>query len=402
MTPKIFKALLVFGVLLNLLIVVSTFHPDIRAYLLASQIISKGQVLSFYDHVSQLPINDPVKQLYGDDIFIYQPLAYLIPAIFHLPFISHFSSSLSSLITNSSAFLSGKSFYLPFIVFKLPALFFSLLIFFLLPKLFFNQKDKQVSKLFWIFSPTVILVSSIMAQSDVIIAFFILLGLYFIKEGKLDMAVISVAISALIKPIGLILLPLIAISQPTNFSKLKTFFLGLSVFLLSILPYLKSPAYKMYALLAQHTTKSTMAGITIASGHTIPWFFIAYFAILFLLISQKIDLFKAIGLAIASSLFFSHFHPQWFVWLLPWLIYYAVNSKKYLIFWAPTIAWAIILFSFEPSLHLGSFLAVSSPSRLPLFSNPLYQNLVLSSRAFLISFFVYLIYGLSNEKTKEK
>lgn len=392
MKTRTFNLLLTIGIALSLLIAITTFHPDLRAYLLGSKIISQGQVLSFYDNVSKLPAEDPVKQIYGDDIFIYQPLAYLIPAILHLPFISALSADISSLIQNSNAFLASKSFYLPFLLLKLPALLFTLLTFFLLPKFFSNKKDKQISKLLWLFSPVVILVSSIMAQSDVMIAFFILLGLYFVKKNKLNHAVVSIAISALIKPIGLILIPLIAISQLSNLSRLKTFLLGMFTFTLGVLPYIQSPAYKMYALLAQHTAKSTLAGITIASGNTIPWFFIAYFAVLLGLISKKIDLFKAIGLAISSSLFFSHFHPQWFIWILPWLIYYAVTSKKYLILFAPTIAWLIILFSFEPSLHLGSFFPTLSSIKWALPSSSLYQSLVSLARAFLIVFPVYLIF----------
>jgi hypothetical protein len=65
---KYSRYLMPLGIFVYLLISISTYHPDIRAFLLASKFISSGEVLTFYDHVSKLPPGDPTKSIFGDDI----------------------------------------------------------------------------------------------------------------------------------------------------------------------------------------------------------------------------------------------------------------------------------------------------------------------------------------------
>ena len=149
--------------------------------------------------------------------------------------------------------------------------------------------------------------------------------------------------------------------------------------------------------MAEQTGKSTFAGIAIASGTVIPWFFIAYAAILILLLRRRLTLFDALALALASSLVFSHFHPQWFVWLTPWLIYKSVSAKHSL-FWLATLSWFLILLSFDYSLHLASFWWLGLVPNQYLFTgNLLFSNLFLRARAFLVS-----VFFLSADLVKEK
>lgn len=380
-SPLIF----IVAIIIRLVIAGATFHVDLNAFVLAGGYIKQGNILSFYDQVRLLPAGDSIKNLYSDKIFNYQPLSYLIPSLFYLPLPD--STDLRQILS------TNRPFEPLLILYKLPFIFFDILAAIFIVRLVKDEKKQKLLQLLWLFNPVAIFVSSFMGQSDIMVAFFLLLALISLKDQKIYLAVIFTAISALFKPAGLLLMPLIAISiLPESLVKsVKILTLGLCVYFLGILPYLSSVSFRTYALLAEQTGKSTFAGITIASGTTIPWFFIAYTAIVISLIRRRLSLFDGLGLALAGSLVFSHFHPQWFVWLMPWLIYKTSTHKLLSLYLFALGSWFLILLSFDYSLHLSGFWWLGLvPNQYLFVGNELWRNLILASRAFLIPVFLLL------------
>ena len=200
---KYYKWLIGLGILLHLVIALVTYHPDLRAFILAGKFIDQGEVFTFYDHVSKLPSADPYKKTYGDDIFIYPPLAYLIPAALQLPFQSFLGSAYDTILTDDSRVYLHNSFYFPLLIFKLPAIIFSLLTLWFLPRLFEKKEQGHLAQLIWLFFPTNLFVASGMGQVDSILAFFLLMSFINIKKGRLGLATVFISLSALIKPLGL-------------------------------------------------------------------------------------------------------------------------------------------------------------------------------------------------------
>jgi hypothetical protein len=385
---KYYKWLLALGVLLYLVISVSSFHPDLKAFVLANKFISHGEVFSFYDHISKLPQGDAIKQNFGDDIFIYPPLAYLIPSVVYLPFNSLLSNSADKFILSNGSTFGDSSLFLPLLIFKLPFLIFAFLTLYFIPQLFNDPKKGKIAQIIWLFAPVTIFVSSGLGQADTILTFFILMSLISIKNDKLTMAAVFVALSALIKPFGLILLPLIALKSYKDkgfVASIKTIFPSLLVWLAFIAPYLGSPAFKMYALLASLTSKTSYAGVAISGGTTIPWLYIFYLLIVIYLYLGKLRLIDSIGLTILSTLAFTHFHPQWFLWLLPWLIYYSVSTKKYFVVLGLLICWTIIWLSFDASLSAGLFISLKNTFTATDFSPLKNSPIELVARAGLLS-----------------
>lgn len=383
--------ILALAIALRLALAGTTFHVDLNAFTLASHYINRGGALSFYDSVRLLPEGDPIKTLYSDKIFNYQPLSYLIPSLFYLP--------LPPRVDLTGLLPVSHKFEPLLIAYKLPFIFFDLLAALFITRLAKDQLAKKKLQLLWLMNPAAIFVSSVMGQSDMMVVFFILLSLIAAKRENYETAALFAGLSALFKPAGLFLIPVVIIAA-TNISLWKaarSALSGFGVYLLGILAYLPSISFRTYALLAEQTGKSTFAGIAIASGTTIPWFFIAYTAVLILLLRKRLSLFDALALALASSLVFSHFHPQWFVWLTPWLIYKSVVAKHHL-YWVATLSWFLILLSFDFSLHLASFWWLGLVPNQYLFAgNLLFSNLVLLGRAFLVSVF-FLCADLVKEK----
>ncbi len=385
--PLLFVAALA----VRLVLAGTPFHADLNAFTLASHYINRGGAFSFYDAVRLLPVGDPIKTLYSDKIFNYQPLSYLIPSLFYLPMPPRVD--LNGLITVSRKFEPLLSGY------KLPFIFFDLLAAIFITRLVTEQSAKKKLQILWLLNPAAIFVSSVMGQSDMMVVFFILLSLSAAKKENYLAAALLAGLSALFKPAGLFLLPVIiaAAFRSSHLRAVKSACVGFGVYLLGILAYLPSISFRTFALLAEQTGKSTFAGIAIASGTEIPWFFIAYTAILILLLRKRLTLFDALALALASSLVFSHFHPQWFVWLTPWLIFKSVSSRHNL-FWLASLAWFLILLSFDFSLHLAAFWWLGLiPNQYLFAGNLLFSNLVLLSRAFLVS-----VFFLGADLVKEK
>lgn len=384
---KYFKWFLCFGVVLRLVLSTITYHSDLGAFAQAGRaIVGEGKWFSFYDSMLLPKV---------ETIFNYQPLAYLIPSFFYLPFRGTVMET-GNLVKNHDWVWSNKSIFNPLLLlYKYPMILADLAFFWLLPKFFDNRKEKNLAIILWAFNPLAIFVSSMMGQVDVIIALFITLGLYLYRQEKPYRAVILIALSALIKPAGLILIPILALHHLSTNHKfwpaLGLAFTGAGVYLLGILPYLSSVAYRHYALFAEQIGKSTYASISIASGHDIPIFFILLTLIMILIWQKRLAFSTGVAAALLSSLAFSHFHPQWLIWIMPWFILYSISRSEYLLYIALLFCWLIILFAFDPSLHLQLF--IHSTLSLPpsLTGSSYFVEIVQMGRAGIVSILVWLL-----------
>lgn len=387
--PQVVVFSVVIGLLLRLFFSLTTYHSDLGAFALAAKyIIGDNRPFTFYDALGSRT----------DMVFNYQPLAYLIPSAIYLPFKSIVVAT-GDLLINRSWIISLSSPLQPVLfLYKLPMIIADLLILLLIPRLFTIKRNKNLSRILWSLNPIAIFVSSMMGQVDIVIALFLLLSLLSIKESKYSKAALFVAFSALIKPIGLILLPILAISAFHYHKKISSalfsLLTGFGIYAIGVLPYISSPYYRYYALLADQINKSTFAGIAIASGTVIPWFFIAYSFAIMLFWKKRISLNAAMLASLLSSLVFTHFHPQWLIWVMPGTIYFILTKRAFYYYLILLLGWLFVLLSFDFSLHYGLFIWVSSSNLLlPASFNNLFINLVGLSRALLIGCLLLLYSG---------
>jgi Gpi18-like mannosyltransferase len=384
------------AIILRLVLSASTYHQDLGAFALSGKFIAgEGRWLSFYDQIASKDVSGNLIVHRSDVVFNYQPLAYLLPSVVYLPF-SSLVRQTGELLINRDWISTQSSSFVPLLtLYKLPMILADLAILCLLPRFFSKEKHKRTAQLLWAFNPLAIYVSSMMGQVDIIIAFLILVSFHFARNKKLLLASVFVALSALIKPIGLILIPIYAIQQfhqnKNLWSAVLVAFSGIGVYILGILPYIFSASYRYYALFAEQINKSTYASISIASGHDIPFFFILYALVVFAFWSKRIDLKTALVSVLLSSLVFTHFHPQWLVWLMPLFILLAVEVEDYLFYLAAICCWLGVLFSFDGSLHLQLFLHSQLALPTSLTVSNTFKEVVQMSRAGLIAILVWFI-----------
>ncbi len=385
-----FQVVLVLGLVIRFVFAVTTYHSDLGAFALAGKyIVGENKWFSFYDTIASKDASGKMIVHRTDMVFNYQPLAYLLPSVVYLPFRNIVNSSGDKLI-NRNWLESDPSFIRPILLlYKLPLIVADLFILWLLPRFFKSKKSKQMAQLLWVLNPLAIYVSSVMGQVDIIIAAFIASALYSYKFKRYYLTAVLIALSALIKPAGIILLPLLGITlfvQGFNIKKwLGAPLLGVFVYLLGILPYLGSASYRYYALFAEQINKSTYAGISIASGTDISYFFIALGVIALLLYLKKISFFTSVGIALLSSLALTHFHPQWLVWIMPWLIIFSLKRNNFMPYLILVICWFGVLFSFDASLHLQTFLHSSASIPVGVSTSSFFKEAIQLARAGIVS-----------------
>ena len=365
---NIFKFSLLIGLILRVLLAITSYHSDLGAFALAGHyIVNQGKILNFYD----------MTKTETATVFNYQPLAYLYPSVFYLPFEKLLNSTYSLIQNTNINSLKSLIVYWPLLVYKLPMLAADLFILWLLPSLFKEKKQKQIAQVLWLLNPLAIYVGSMMGQVDVVIAALLLTAYYYYQRKRYVLCAVMIALSALFKPIGLVLLPLLLIDT----KNIKATIGGVLVYLLGIAPYLSSQAYRYYAFAAEQINKTTFAGIAIASGTVIPWFFVMMIVIAAFLWYRKISFLEGMIAILLSSLAFSHFHPQWLVWITPLFLLWLIQKGQIILWPLLVTCWILILLSFDPSLHSQIFLASRWNLVLPLQS----ENLVLLARAGLIA-----------------
>jgi len=356
------------GLVLRLILIPSYVHPDLKGFNFAGFLISqKHAVFTFYDYLSTLPPSHQLVTQYHQDLFIYPPLAYLTPAVFmkvlgpFYPWQVFEQYVFDDSQTLGSPDMAGLVFLL-----KLPYLIADFMILFLLLKLVSPQK-RYLAAAVWLFNPVTLYATYLIGQFDIYLALFVTLSIYFASQNRPIFSALSLGLSAGFKPFPLFLLPLIP--APTGLRhRLVILISGLAVFLLVISPYLPSPGFRNFALLAPQSDKLTSAKIMVSTSQYLPLFFLGLVFVAWRHYFSPHQVPMWGWLATAFLLFFSltHFHPQWFVWAAPCLaLWFVHRPANRLPLAALTALFFAVVMTFEPSLNwqvLG--LDLSSPDLL--------------------------------------
>lgn len=406
-----FILIILIGVLIRLFLAGISFHSDIVHFDLASQIIGRGNILNFYDYTFSLDSDNSLLKTYPRELFNYPPAVYFLlsPFLWILSSISNVQFH-NDFIFNTSLTLGDPRLILHLILLKIPYLIFDFGIAYFLYNLFTNKKDKKLALLLWIFNPVTLYATYMIGQFDIIPTFFVVTALYLVNKDSNSLSDKKVFLSSLLLGIGasfklfplLFLIPLATLLHNWR-KRVAVLVIGISVYLITILPFIGSAGFRRTALIANQTLKSFFAQIPISGGETIILYllFILFFYLIF--IYKRLNgefVWQRFFIIILLFFIFTHFHPQWFLWLIPFFIIELIISKfKHLFLYTLIlISYTGLVFLFEPSLSVGLFSPIN-----PILYNakPVYEQLGLSidhnlSRSLLQTVFVgcagYLIY----------
>ena len=352
---------LIIGVFLRLILMPITSHPDLWGHSFTAYFLAYEGKLNPYQYMQDLPADYPlVKNIGISDIFIYPPLTYFTIGFFRVlvkPFVD--PNFLPWLMENMSHVYERKDLFSILFLFKLPYLFIDILVGFLLASLFEDVKKKKSVFLFWMLNPITLYATFMMGQLDILPVLFTVLSLYFAKKGKNTLSLLSLGIGGSYKMYPLFfIVPVAFLFNKDLKNRIKNILIGFLPFILTTLPYLPSPAFRNMVLFQAKSQKMLYMVWNVSGAEGIYPFIIGIIFIYCLSFYQSnkgklVDYFLSILLL---TLMVTHYHPQWFIWVIPFLIYKVVEQKDKILFTLILFAsWLIITLLFEPSLSVGLF-----------------------------------------------
>jgi hypothetical protein len=406
---------LVLGILIRLFLAFSTFHSDIQPLYFAGEVIAKGNVLNFYDYLGKLPATAPILKIYPTYLFNYPPLVYFflgpLSYLISLPFSRNL---LHNFIFNLPGLLGNLQLNFLLLTLKLPYLPFDAGISILLYKFFKDPKNKFLALTFWIFNPINLYATYMMGQFDIIPTFFTILALYLaVKKEKYFLSSLFLGIGACFKIYPILFLVPLALLKEKWFDRAKIIGIGVLAYIATILPFISSPGFRATALVAGQTTKSLYATLPISGGEAIIYFplFILFAYIVFFYGKAKLNnLWERFFILILVFFVFTHTHPQWFLWLTPFLVIDLVKSqlKHWPLVLVSLVVWIGQVSFFDPGLSVWLF----SPIKPLLYGLPgIWSGLgnridVNSARSVLQTIFVsvaaYYIYYYFPQRTNQE
>lgn len=344
---------IIFGVVLRLGLMPFTIHPDLRGHYLGSYfIVAKGQLLGFYDYISRLPRTDPLVRTYGDNFLVYSPLTYLFHAAYLQLIAPVFPWKLyMQLVLDMGQAVKDPGIYRLVFLLKLPYLFVDLGCLWLILKLVPPGK-KVLGTFLWALNLPIIYSAFLMGQFDILMVAFLLLALYCLHKGHSAWSAVCLALAASFKPFPLFLLPFLP------GSKLKNLGIGGLTFLIVIAPYLPSHAFRQYGLVAEQSDKMWYAKIMVTGSQGLPIFVVGLVFLLWLNYYHREIMPDWAWLSTPLLIFYAttHYHPQWFAWLSPFLLLFLVRLRHTLpLVVALLLLQLVVILSFENSLNFGLF-----------------------------------------------
>jgi len=351
------------GFLLRLVLATVTFHPDIRALNFGAYLIAKEGVFNIYEYFQHVPSNSPLLNVFRIDLFLYPILAYFVPAVFIWILSPFYDFSIQNKFLISPNELFGNLvIFRHLLLLKTPYFFFDLPLAFLLTKLFADEKKKRIAFLLWLFNPVTLYATFMIGQFDIIPTFLVILSLIFALRKKPFLAVLSLGLGGGFKLYPLFLLaPAVFILGETFWQRFKLALAGGLAFLAPILPYLPSSAFRSFALFTPKSQKMLFLSWNI-TGAEVLFPFVIIFALIVLHASyfgkgRIKDLWKYYFSILLLFFSVTHYHPQWFLWLTPFMIIELLHNN-FVHKWLHLILFAIFVFivlMFESSLSYGLF-----------------------------------------------
>ncbi len=336
-----------------------SYHPDLSGQLLSGYFFAFEGVTNVYDHLATLPSDHPLVKNFGvGDIFIYPPLTYFTIGSF---------VKFSSLFVPENFFLNlmnGMSIYQPglswnLIILKLPYLLVDIGMAFALASLFDKEKQKKWAFLLWLFNPVTFYATFSMGVFDIIPAIFTVLSLYFAKQKKLPLAAVMLSIGAAYKQYPIFLLPFIVFSAKDFREGVKVAVCGIIPYLLTVAPFLSSSAFKYMVFGAKSQKEFYMEWMVSGSEGLFPY--LIGVVLLYLhayrnktLIPKLWKYYLGIFLLLFSV---THYHPQWFIWIAPFIVIELVSTEFYNLWLDLTLfaCYVFIVLTFDNSLSVGMF-----------------------------------------------
>ena len=300
------KKLILGAIALRLLVMPFLFHPDIKVYSFQASHLKQG-----------------VWNIYEQEEFVYQPLAYLFLGSFQT-LIEPLARGLDNWLADASGgAITHPSLYWYLILLKLPILVFDLLVGLALYRL---AGRKALS--LWLFNPFTVVLLYVFSNVDIFPLFFVLLAcLFYIKDKNL-LSAMALGVGAGFKMYPLLLIPFFLVGQK-NTRRVVVYLAGvLGTFAIILLPFM-GPAMLQSSLVSGLSTRIFQGQISLGFGESLYPAVIGLVLVYLMAYLNKEAPMENWIVAIWLVLFsFIHFHIQWLLWGAPFALMVWLRNEK--------------------------------------------------------------------------
>lgn len=346
--------ILVLGLVLRLAIAAATYHPDVGIINFTSAVILRAHNLNPYDTEFR-------KIIFGKEAPDDLPLQYWlrVPIEFFLRPLINVNTE-DQFLLDMRPLLGKVEFNLHLLAVKMPLVIFDLVTGILLT-LAVAPALRRKTLLLWMINLVTLWATAAVGQVDIMPTLFVVLSLVLLQKQKNLLAALSLGVGGAIKSFPFLLAPFLIFTAKSWAEKVKMAGIMIVPLTLSVLPYLGSANFRHEALFAPQLDKMLYAKLPLSGGEALIISVVLLLALylIYLLKKRTSEDFLAFSTAtILIVLAFTHFHIQWFLWVTPLLIIYAVRGIKAaegFSFGLIGLGVLLMLFLFEASLQVQLF-----------------------------------------------
>lgn len=282
-------------------------------------------------HISVLALTNTWAQIYDNPLSVYPPLMYMTLSTFIKLTTPFFPAGFFSWMASDN--LTAISF--PFIfrtlfLLKLPYIFFEVSAAFLFAKIF--EKGKQNTVFFlWMINPVSLFVVTAWTNVDAFPLFFIVSSFYLASRGKNLSSALSLGIAAAYKLYPLLFFPFLLFSERTWRRRILMITLFILPVIITHYPVISLSQYYNHAITGGYSKQILFSILPIGANRALIYYCLAYFLLFLHFLTVKKDAASFITFsffAIAAMFILSLFSLQWFIWLLPFLLFFQVRIPK--------------------------------------------------------------------------
>lgn len=377
-----------------------TYHPDIKTIFYQSQFLSQG-IFNIYSFFAA----NPEKAFLGP--FVYPPLAFFTFGLLFIPVKMIAGSGFVDWLGMGNDAVGVTHIFQYLFVLKLPVIIAHFITAFVMMKFIDGEKKQKIALSLWFFNPISLYTVGFMGQIDSFAVLLTVLALLLAKKKSIY-ATVLLGLGAAFKTYPLLVLPFLAIYSGKTWSKkLLSFALGFGTYLLFILPFITTPAFYSSTFVSGLSQRLFELKLYLGFGENI-LIVPALLIILFLFavskrienINQLSNFFLAVFFVTVTSV---HFHPQWALWFLPFLIisfiYNAKDSSVWIALTLLFLGWLGNILLFDDKFLSWGILSPIDPGILflptlsellhrffdPLLLQSIFHTIMLASGVYLVS-----------------
>src|SRR3990167_6272863 len=310
------KYILFWAILLRFLVMPFFFHPDLKDHHQRVNYLFSQGILNIYEFLRK----DSYTKEHNLD-FSYPPLTYFTLGFYQYLISPILGKDFQKWTRDYSDYRYDTIFIFRYLFsLKIIYLIFEMLTGLLIYKLLSNSGKRKLALSLWFFNPVNLYVISAIGQFDIIPTFLSVLSYFLWIKKKTFISGLSLGTAIAFKTYPLLFLPFYLLTKSDLKNKIIFLLTTLGIYAVTILPFINSKEFQNDVLFSGLSTRIFQLKISILN-HQFSVFIILYLLLIatYWFLRSKIPLY--IFFAITLALIFStiRFHPQWIIWLIPFL-----------------------------------------------------------------------------------